>query len=143
MEAKRFFGIALVVLTLLMAAGLAFVGRDQQARAFTIDFQQGHTLAGDSDVTIARIATLMSRQPRYEALVVGHSGTRGDGSANLELSQERAEIVAGQLIDEGVDGDRIDVHAVGGGDPLVRRDDEGERRYQQRLARVEIELNYR
>lgn len=143
MEAKRFFGLALVIFAILIAAGLGFVGRDQQTRAFTIDFQQGRTLADESDVVIARIATLMSRQPRYAALVVGHSGTRGDSSANLELSRERAEIVGRQLGDEGIDGDRIDIHAVGGGEPLTRRDDEDERSYQQRLARVEIELAYR
>ncbi|SEP04429.1 OmpA family protein [Aquisalimonas asiatica] len=143
MDAKRYFGLALVVVTLALVAGLTFLGRDHQTRVFTVDFRQGHTLSDDSDVAIARIATLMSRQPRYQAVVVGHSGTRGDDSANLELSRERAAVVSRQLIDDGIDEDRIDVHGLGGDDPLPRGDDEGERRYQQRLARVEVELNYR
>ncbi|MBD3895512.1 OmpA family protein [Halomonas sp. ML-15] len=143
MDAKRISGLVLVLLAILLAAALSFVGRDQQSRSFTVDFQQGRTLAEDSDTDIARIATLMSRQPRYEALIVGHSGTRGDASANLELSRARAEIVSRRLIDEGIDSDRLLIHAVGRGEPLEQRDGESERRYQQRLARVEVELEYR
>jgi outer membrane protein OmpA-like peptidoglycan-associated protein len=143
MDAKRISGLALVLLAIFLAAVLSFVGRDQQPHSFTVAFSQGNTLAEESDVIIASIATLMSRQPRYEALIVGHSGTRGDSSANLELSRARAEIVGRKLSDEGIDSKRLLIHAMGGEEPLTQRDEESERRYQQRLARVEVELEYR
>ncbi|WP_440995153.1 OmpA family protein [Arhodomonas sp. SL1] len=140
MEPRRYFGLALIVLAVVAAVGLDYIGRDHQPRTYAVDFVRGTTLSEAGGRQVERIAATMARQPRYRAVVVGHTGTRGDPAANQALSRERAAAVAERLREAGIAGERIATHGVGGSEPLERRPDEGERGYQARLARAEVRL---
>lgn len=141
MHPRRYFGVALIVLAVAAAAGLDAVGRDHQPRSYRVDFIRGTEPATGMDRRIEHIAAAMARQPGYQAVLVGHTGTRGDAGANQQLGLDRARAVARALREAGVAADRLEAHSVGGSEPLSRRDGEGERGYQSRLSRVEVRLN--
>lgn len=141
MNAKRFFGLVLVLVAVLTALGLDAIGRDHQPRSYTLDFTGGTNLSGEAERTVERIAAAMQRQPAYSAVIVGHTGTRGDPGANQALGRDRAKAVARELAGAGVDGARLEAFSAGADQPLERREDEGNRGYQSRLSRAEVRLN--
>ena len=141
MAAKRLFGIALVLVAVLAALGLDWVGRDHQPRTYRIDFVRGTEIAASGERRLERVAAAMARQPAYDAVIVGHTGTRGSAAANRALGQERAQAVARILRDAGIADARIQTFSAGGEEPLERGADEGERGYQARLSRAEVRLN--
>jgi outer membrane protein OmpA-like peptidoglycan-associated protein len=140
MKAHRYFGIALVVLAVIVAVGLDWVGRDHQPRDYTVGFARGTELSAAGERRIQQIAAAMARQPAYRAVIVGHTGTRGDPDANLTLGRERADAVAAALRDADIDTGRLETRSAGAEAPLPRREDESERGYQSRLSRAEVRL---
>lgn len=81
--------------------------------------------------------------PRSEVRIVGHTGTNGDLEANRRLSEQRAELVAGELVKSGFPAERIvQTIGVGGQGALDRAPDESDAAYQARLARVDIVVGY-
>ncbi|KJG06883.1 nitrate ABC transporter substrate-binding protein [Photobacterium angustum] len=86
-------------------------------------------------------AESLSHYPNFRILVEGHTGLRGDKALNIELSAKRAKAVKSYLVNQlGFEASRI--HAVGKGsdEPLVQLSGESQRRYANRLMRVEIAL---
>ncbi len=140
MNPKRLFGLALVLVAVVAAIGLDYAGRDHYPRSFTVDFASGTGLSEAGERRVAQIAAIMARQPAYEAVIVGHTGTRGDPGANQALGLDRAEAVAQTLRDAGVATRRVNTHSMGGAEPLEQREGEGERGYQRRLSRAEVRL---
>lgn len=140
MKPKRYVGLALLVVAVAVAVGLDRLGRDHQPRAYTVDFDRGTQLSDAGERRVEQIVAAMARQPAYDAVVVGHTGTRGDPEANQQLGGERADRVAAALRDAGIASDRVDTHSAGGSEPLERREDEGDRGYQSRLSRAEVRL---
>jgi outer membrane protein OmpA-like peptidoglycan-associated protein len=73
--------------------------------------------------------------------VKGHTGSRGDSTANLKLSQARAETVKRYLaVTHGVNENRMRAVGFGGTRPLQRNPGETDRALQYRLPRVELSL---
>ncbi len=140
MKAYRYFGIALVLLAVVAAIGLDWVGRDHQPRDYTVDFVRGTDFSEVGSRRLEQIVAAMARQPAYRAVIVGHTGTRGDPDANMALGRERAQAVAAALADAGIAADRLETHSAGAEQPLPRREGEGERGYQARLSRAEVRL---
>lgn len=140
MKPQRYFGIGLLVIAVAAAVGLDTLGRDHDERRYRVDFGRGTTLTPAGERTIERIAAAMARQDAYRAIVVGHTGTRGNAEANQELGLNRAEAVATALSDAGVAAERVETHSVGGEEPLERREGEGDRGYRDRLRRAEVVL---
>lgn len=141
MNPKRWFGLALLLVVVLLAFAFDRVGGDHYPRSYRIDFSRGTELSAAGERGVERIAAAMARQPAYSAVVVGHTGTRGNATANRALGRERAETVRRALAAAGVDVDRIETFSAGGEEPLERREGEGERGYQARLSRAEVRLN--
>ncbi len=83
------------------------------------------------------------KDDRIEVRIIGHSGTQGDGDANLALSEDRAEGAADIARALGIEADRISAAGVGGGDPLPRPADTSARAHEAALARVEVILQVR
>lgn len=140
MGIKRFFGLALLLVAVLAALGLDQLGRDHYPRDYTVDFTSGTNLSPAGARRIEQIAAAMDREPAYTAVIVGHTGTRGDPDANQALGLSRAEAVAAALRDAGIAADRLQARSVGGTEPLERREGEGERGYRGRLSRAEVRL---
>ncbi|WP_435101225.1 OmpA family protein [Arhodomonas sp. AD133] len=141
MNPKRYFGLALVLIAVVAALGLDYAGRDHYPRRYTVDFASGTSLSETGERQVDQIAAIMARQPAYDAVVIGHTGTRGDPEANQALGLDRAEAVAQTLRDAGIATDRLETHSMGGAEPLEQRGGEGERGYQRRLSRAEVRLN--
>lgn len=98
-------------------------------------------LAPSGQQQLDHTAENLSHYPTFRILVEGHTGLRGDKHLNQTLSYQRAEAVKQYLIHQlGFEASRI--HAVGKGseEPLTRLSGESQRRYSQRLMRVEIAL---
>ncbi|MCP4134412.1 MAG: OmpA family protein [bacterium] len=77
--------------------------------------------------------------PNFRLLIKGHTGTRGDQKANIDLSMSRAKAVKSDLqYSFNVDPNRIRVVGMGGKEPLPKGNDESARAFNNRLKRVEI-----
>jgi OOP family OmpA-OmpF porin len=65
----------------------------------------------------------MQEYPRDEVIVVtGYTDRIGSEEYNIKLSQRRADAVKTYLVDQGVDGNRIETAAKGEADPVVSCD---------------------
>lgn len=134
--------VGLMILAVTVAASVALDqwGRSLQPLEYSVPFDRGTTLADSAAAAIDRAAGRLARNPAYEIVVEGHSGTLGDDEANRDLSRSRAERVEEALLEAGIAPDRIRVLAVGGSEPLAREEDESDAAFQRRLGRVELIL---
>jgi OOP family OmpA-OmpF porin len=65
----------------------------------------------------------MQEEPRDEVVVVsGYTDRIGSEEYNIKLSQRRADAVKAYMVDQGVDGNRIETAAKGKADPVVSCD---------------------
>jgi outer membrane protein OmpA-like peptidoglycan-associated protein len=72
------------------------------------------SLTASSKDTLDRAADVLLEYPKTAVVVQGYSDDMGSESANMDLSERRAEIVRNYLIGQGVEADRM--VAVGYGD---------------------------
>lgn len=92
-------------------------------------------------VQLEKIVENVKHYPNFRIEIEGHTGTRGDAQANLDLSLERAEAVRQYLSYKyRIDLNRMRAIGRGGNDPLPKEDGESSRAYAARLKRVEIHL---
>jgi outer membrane protein OmpA-like peptidoglycan-associated protein len=140
MTKKNWTGLAILLAVAAIAFALDHIGREQQPRHYTIHFSSGLNMESGAGSTIDLVAARMRENPGYEALVKGHTGTRGDPAVNHDLSGDRAELIEEELTQKGIEADRIETFALGGTAPLKQLPDEGDRSYTRRLRRVEITL---
>jgi len=70
-----------------------------------------------------RIVALMNSLPTVTAEVVGHTDQTGDDASNLELSTERAELVADYMESRGIDPTRLESRGAGATDLLTLNND--------------------
>ena len=140
MRRAQLYGLAILAATAATSLGLDQWGRSQQPVVLSVPFDRDITLSDGTAGTLNHAAGLLARNPGYRAFVEGHTGTLGDADANLALSRRRAEVVDQILTEAGIDGERVEVLAIGSAAPLERLGDESEAAYQRRLGRVEITL---
>lgn len=87
--------------------------------------------------TLREVARIMSRRPRIQARILGHTDSNGSDSYNLDLSLRRAESVTAALSSQGVEGFRLHAEGRGEQEPIASNATlEG----QQLNRRVEIVL---
>jgi outer membrane protein OmpA-like peptidoglycan-associated protein len=80
----------------------------------TVQFRSGETLVRDADrARLAKLGTLVSGLADVRVRVSGYADARGDEQLNLSLSQERAEMVANELIKAGIPKERLVIEALG------------------------------
>lgn len=135
---QRAIGASLVVAAVGMIPFLNDKGDLERPVTITIPFERGVSLDQDTKSLIAQAFKESVSRPEASIVVSGHSGSRGDTQANLNLSKQRAEVIEQRLADQGLDPDRIEVVGLGGSELLARKENESERSYQRRLARVDI-----
>ncbi|WP_242927650.1 OmpA family protein [Pontibacter vulgaris] len=76
------------------------------------------TIRPESAGTLADIAHLMQEQPTMKFTIEGHTDSDGDESANMKLSQQRAEAVKSYLVDQGIKADRLEAKGLGESKPI-------------------------
>lgn len=84
---------------------------------------------------LIELANLLSEVPIH---IIGHTDGRGSASYNLDLSQKRAEAVANELVEGGVDKERIKAKGAGSEQPLFEEGGEDDEEARARNRRVEV-----
>lgn len=129
--------LAASLVALGVFGGVSSVERD------VFQFSRGLLLAnGEAD----RLRVFLARalpDERVHVTILGHTGSSGDASANMALSEERAAFARAVAAEMGIPSGRVTARGVGGGAPLPKEERESERVYQARLARVEVSLQMR
>jgi outer membrane protein OmpA-like peptidoglycan-associated protein/ABC-type amino acid transport substrate-binding protein len=107
-----------------------------------IGFQSGTSELNETGKTeIDQAIQDLLHYPNFRILINGHSGLKGEASANKILSLQRAEAVKKYLSEKHfLVKDRLHSKGLGSEMPLAREIDESERAYEYRLPRVEIKL---
>lgn len=135
---KRLSGLVLIGITAVFMAFLNHKGQLEQPAIHSVPFTHGLMPDTSFDTLLPRILSDEHLRGDARLVVTGHTGTRGDDEANLRLSEERAELIAEMLVEEGVSKDAILAVGVGGTEPLQRQEGESDRSYQRRLPRVDV-----
>ncbi len=126
----------------LDANGWARLSETGIMKVENITFQASANKVDDlGEETISKVAEkLLHNFPNNRFLIAGHTAP-GDESANLNLSQERANAVRQIFIAVfNVDPDRMLAKGFGSSRPPQRKANESERAFRSRMARVEFVL---
>jgi len=83
--------------------------------------------------SLEEVVDLLQTEPAKKIRVEGHTDSRGDAEANLQLSEQRAQAVREALISLGVAGDRITASGMGEDFPISSNEDEAGRARNRRV----------
>ena len=72
--------------------------------------------------SISNIASLIQQHPKINVHINAYSDIRGSGHHNYKLSLRRAQSVVQKLIENGLDSNRIQIHAFGENDSSLLND---------------------
>jgi outer membrane protein OmpA-like peptidoglycan-associated protein len=76
------------------------------------------TLRPESSIELNKLVDFLKMNPTLRIEVAGHTDTRGDAKANLNLSQNRANSVVEYLINKGIDAKRLVAKGYGESKPI-------------------------
>jgi outer membrane protein OmpA-like peptidoglycan-associated protein len=109
-----------------------------------VHFENDVLFAVDSSVVdsdgrgaLQDVAGVLEEYPKTAVIVQGHTDATGSEEHNQSLSERRASAVRNQLVNEGVDPDRLATMGFGESSPVASNDSESGR---QRNRRVDILL---
>ncbi|MEM8803590.1 MAG: OmpA family protein [Pseudomonadota bacterium] len=125
------------------AVALGILGGASQVQTGSFQFSRGLSFANGDEARLRGLLAGAVADERIHVTIVGHTGSAGDDAANLELSEERADLAQTMAVTLGIPASRITARGVGGAAPLAKEDGESDRAYQSRLARVEVSLQMR
>lgn len=126
------------IFTLALAQEASPTVRWDRAETFRINFPGGGSTISPAQLPVlARIRLAAQSYQIFEISVEGHADTSGSPDRNLILSQQRAEVVAAGLKNEGISPERLRVAWYGEAHPFAPGAD---RRAQALSRRVEITL---
>ena len=124
-------------------AALITIGNMSSVDSSPFQFARGTTFASGEESRLRGFLSSALSDNRIQITILAHTGSAGDEEANLSLSEERVAIARDIAIDLGISNDRITARGVGGSAPLSKREDESDRGYQSRLARLDVALQLR
>ncbi len=90
-------------------------------------------LLPESEPELDRLYSLMVKNPTLEIELGGYTDSQGYRSANVRLSQSRADAVKNYLIEKGVDKKRIKTVGYGPSNPIAPNDTEDNRAKNRRV----------
>ena len=125
------------------ATSLAVFGGLSETDGDSFQFSRGLSLANGEGERLRGFLSGALADERIHVTILGHTGDAGDASANVTLSEARAELARQMAVDLGLPTDRITARGIGGASPLPKEDGESDRAYHSRLARVEVSLQLR
>jgi outer membrane protein OmpA-like peptidoglycan-associated protein len=83
--------------------------------------------------SLAEVVDLLQTEPDKQIRVEGHTDSKGDAEANLQLSEQRAQAVREALISLGVASDRVTALGMGEDFPIASNEDEAGRARNRRV----------
>lgn len=140
---RTFMAAGLSALAAGGAVGLGVFGGQTRVQSGLFQFSRGVAFAAGQEAALRAFLAPAVVDDRVTVVISGHTGDAGDATANLALSQDRADAVQTIAVELGITPDRLIVNAYGGAAPLPQDNDESDRVYQARLARVEVSLQVR
>ena len=96
------------------------------------------TIAADFQPVLDFVATLLRQNPAMTVRVTGHTDDIGDDTANLGLSDLRAQAAVAALVARGIDPARLSGEGLGRTRPMAPNTDDNSRRLNRR---VEFEIS--
>jgi len=97
-------------------------------------------LLPESKVELDRLVGILTRYPKMEIEVAGHTDNVGDDASNLKLSQDRAAAVMKYLLDHGVASARLRSQGYGESAPVAANDTDEHRQLNRRVEFVIIKI---
>jgi outer membrane protein OmpA-like peptidoglycan-associated protein len=76
-------------------------------------------LAPNASATVEPLAALFANNPDFQILIEVYSDSRGDGAALRQLTQARAETLAGRFVTAGVENGRVQATGMGTDNPVA------------------------
>ncbi|HEX8130966.1 MAG TPA: OmpA family protein [Pyrinomonadaceae bacterium] len=76
-------------------------------------------LAPAASATIEPLAALLANNPDFQILIEVYSDSRGDGALLRQLTQERADALAGRLTAAGIENGRVQATGMGTDNPVA------------------------
>jgi len=99
------------------------------------------TLKPDSEPAIGEIAKLLTNNPALKVGIVGHTDMVGDATANMKLSQARAQSVITVLVSKhGIAAARLVAFGAGPWSPKASNKNDDGRAKNRRVELVEIAI---
>jgi OmpA-OmpF porin, OOP family len=92
------------------------------------------TLQPASDDQLHDIAAILKAYPNVKIKIGGYTDNTGDPSANMKLSQDRANTVMAQLVSLGVSADRLEAQGYGSDHPVADNSTEDGRQKNRRIS---------
>ncbi len=83
--------------------------------------------------SLEEVVDLLQTEPDKKIRVEGHTDSRGDADANLQLSEQRAQAVRDALISLGVASERVTALGMGEDFPIASNEDEDGRARNRRV----------
>jgi outer membrane protein OmpA-like peptidoglycan-associated protein len=79
-------------------------------------------LSPDANKSVDKLAEFLKKYPNRDVLIEGHTDSVGKDDYNLVLSRKRADSVKYQLMEDGIEADRITTVGYGKNFPLASND---------------------
>jgi outer membrane protein OmpA-like peptidoglycan-associated protein len=99
-----------------------------------------YALKEQSKFELNKLITFLQDNPNVHVEIEGHTDNVGTAEYNIQLSENRAETVAGYLVEKGVEEDRITSKGYGQDDPIAsNKTSEGRaknRRTEMRIVKI-------
>lgn len=140
---RAFLAATLAAVSAGGAVALGLLGQADVPEGDSFRFSRGTSFTDGEEARLRGFLARAAQDDRMVVIITGHTGTQGDGAANIELSQSRADAAATLARTMGVADDNILASGAGGGAPLPKPDGMGDRAYQSSLARVDVALQVR
>jgi outer membrane protein OmpA-like peptidoglycan-associated protein len=90
-------------------------------------------LSPGATATLDRVSVAMRRYPLPSADIIGHTDSTGSAATNLELSEQRAQVVLDYLTGAGIDASRLTATGEGENQPIADNSDEAGRAENRRV----------
>jgi outer membrane protein OmpA-like peptidoglycan-associated protein len=106
----------------------------QQVNMKNVFFEQGKpVMLSTSYPELDRLVRILTNNPTIEIRVDGHTDNQGDAKKNMELSQQRVDVVKDYLVNKGINAKRITTKAFGGTKPIASNATEETRKLNRRV----------
>ncbi|GAB3999376.1 hypothetical protein GCM10028807_49430 [Spirosoma daeguense] len=92
------------------------------------------TLRPESQEQLTNIAAILKEYPAVNIKLGGYTDNTGSAAINKKLSQDRADMVLGELVKLGIDKSRLEAEGYGPEHPVASNDTEAGRAENRRIA---------